>query len=89
VQGSLAPAANPPPVPAAAESGELPLEAELPLPGRLMPGLTYQVQISNDLQTWNPATQITVTSTANNRVRFRLPSGQSRAFYRLKIEMPF
>ncbi len=84
VRASLEPPPVPrPPLPPDPEPGEIPLTGELP--ALFPPGISAEVQISTDLQTWEPHANVTVQ---NGKVTFDLPSGQRRAFYRLKISIP-
>lgn len=89
VEGSLAPPAVPRlPLPPDPEPGELPLAGELDWPRYLRPDLTFAIETSLDLQTWEEA-QLEGIDKANGKVTFNLPAGQGRAFYRLKVTAPF
>lgn len=88
VEGSLDPPAVPRlPLPPDAEPDELPLTVEFPLHQPLPPGVLLSVETSTDLQVWE--TFATPEITQDLRVVFDLPSGQGRAFYRLKITLVF
>lgn len=66
------------------EPGELPLTGVLKYPGQIPPGLTMEVEVSNNLQTWAPLGVLTIPL-GNGDFSFDLPPGQKRAFYRLKL----
>lgn len=88
IKGSIDPPASPvivlPPDP---EPGETQLVGELKLPNA-SPSVnyTYEVESSTDLQMWAPVSTLSISGGV---VRFNLPSGQHRAFYRLKISVNF
>lgn len=82
-KGSLEPPAIPiPPLPPDPEADETPLFAEIPLRQPIPADLTATVETSTDLQTW---TTYTTPELLPGKVTFQLPSGQGRAFYRLKV----
>jgi hypothetical protein len=82
-KGGLEPPASPaPPMSPDPEPGEVPLFAEIPLRQAFPPGVTMAVETSTDLQTWN--THAT-PELQPGKVTFQLPSGQGRAFYRLRV----
>lgn len=82
-QASLDPPPVPrPPLPPDPEPGEIPLTGELP--AAFPPGMSAEVQISTDLQTWQSHENVILQ---NGKATFDLPSGQRRAFYRLKISL--
>jgi hypothetical protein len=86
-EGSLElPAVPRPPLPPDPQPGELPLAGELPIPPRLPPNIALSVETSTDLQNWT--TYVTPTIT-NDKAVFNLPSGQGRAFYRLRVTVMF
>lgn len=70
------------------EPGEVPLIGELKGPRAMLPDTSFAVEISTDLQTWTIfANSNELTQLPNGRLRFTLPSGQKRAFYRLKVTL--
>jgi hypothetical protein len=83
-EGSLVPGPVPPVLPPNPEPGELPLYGYLPFPPNPRPELIYEVQISTDLQTW---TFQAIPTFENGRLKFQLPAGQGRGFYRLRVFM--
>ena len=78
-----------PPLPPDPEPDELPLKGELDWPRYLIPDLTFAIETSLDLQTWEEAQLDGINKADGGKVTFDLPSGQGRAFYRLKIAAPF
>jgi hypothetical protein len=87
-EGNLAPPAVPrPPLPPDPEPGELPLTAEFPLKQAMPPDVTLMIETSTDLQAWTSHASPTLTE--DHRLVFPLPSGQSRAFYRLAVTYNF
>lgn len=66
------------------EPGEVPLSGELPLPPALPPDISLAVETSTDLQSWSTAA---VLIPEGNKAIFPLPPGQTRAFYRLNINL--
>lgn len=85
-EGSLTPGPVPVVLPPDPEAGEVPLFGDLPYPQSPPPGVSVEVQISTDLQTWTTHANPTF---ANGRATFQLPAGQSRGFYRLKATLAF
>lgn len=84
-EGSQVPALVPPPVlPPNPEPGELPLFGYLPFPRNPRPEMTYEVQISTDLQNWTFHDNPTIE---NNQLKFQIPAGQGRSFYRLRVTL--
>lgn len=84
-KGSLAPPAVPiPPLSPDPEADEVPLFADIPLTQAIPPQLTVTVETSTDLQTWSAHT---TPQLLPGKVTFQLPSGQGRAFYRLKVSL--
>lgn len=85
VEGSLEPPATPrPPLPPDPEPGEIPLKGEFAKP-RVPPGdVSYQIETSTDLQTW---TTYAIPVEENGKLVFDLPSGQGRAFYRVRVTL--
>ncbi len=83
VEGSQAPPAVPrPELSPDPEPGELPITEEFPYTRPVTPNSTLVVETCTDLQSW---VTYTGTSIVNGKATFALPSGQRRAFYRLKI----
>lgn len=83
-EGNLTPGSGIQPSPAP-DPGEPVLTGEIRKP-TLPPGsdVTYQVQVSTDLQNWVP--QVDIATTPNgNMLTFPLPAGYPRGFYRLKV----
>lgn len=88
VEGDLTPPAIPrPPLPPDPEPGEIPLSGEIQLQQDFPTGFTYTIETSTDLQTWTHATSSLIK--VGRKVTFDLPSGQGRAFYRVKIAFDF
>ncbi|RYD40361.1 MAG: hypothetical protein EOP85_14370 [Verrucomicrobiaceae bacterium] len=82
-KGSLEPPLVPiVPLPPDPEADEVPLFAEIPLRQAIPSGVTLTVETSTDLQTWSTHT---TPELLPGKVTFQLPSGQGRAFYRLKV----
>lgn len=73
--------------PPAPDPGEPVLTGEIRKPA-LPPGsdVTYQVQVSNDLQNWVPQADIATTPNGG-MLTFPLPAGYPRGFYRLKVTL--
>ena len=69
--------------PADPEAGELPLQVELKVP-IVRPELVCTIETSIDLASW--ASVAVVLPEADGRIPFTLPPGQSRAFYRIRVE---
>ncbi|GAA5119908.1 hypothetical protein JIN84_21120 [Luteolibacter yonseiensis] len=90
VEGSVAPPAVPIPVlPAEPEPDEIPLTAELPTVGlNIPPGLpgdiNMAIETSTDLSSW---TTFGSAPPVDGVVKFTLPAGQTRFFYRLKLTL--
>jgi hypothetical protein len=88
IEGSMDPPLVPQPVlPADPEPGEIPLTGELRtsqlhLPPSLEANVTVVTEISTDLSSW---TLYTLDQPVDGVVRFSLPAGQGRFFYRLKV----
>jgi hypothetical protein len=71
------------PIPADPDVGETPLIGELPIPREFPPGLTLAVETSTDLQNWSNRAFVQ-RQIGDSIVSFVLPTGQGRAFYRLR-----
>lgn len=85
VEGSLEASALPlPPLPPDPEPGEIPLTGELPFPIQLPADAVVVVEISTDLQTWTTHANVQLSG---GKATFDLPSGQHRAFYRLRASL--
>ena len=84
--GSLVPGPVQVVLPPDPEPGEVPLFGYLPFPQNFPADLTYTVQISTDLQSW---TDHAAPMIENNQLKFQLPAGQGRNFYRLKVTLSF
>ncbi|WP_035603501.1 hypothetical protein [Haloferula sp. BvORR071] len=88
VTGSLDAPASPPFVPDSdPEVGELPLQVEMKMPVQQMPGLFFTLEVSRDLQQW--AAYGAFAWAPGGYVSFQLPPGESRAFYRMRVESEF
>lgn len=81
-EGSLDPSPNgPPPIHPDPIEGELPITMEFPFHVNPHPSLVFTLEKSVDLQTWGP-TSFTIEG---QRIVFPLPTGESRAFYRVTV----
>lgn len=86
-EGSLIPpAVSPPPLPPDTELGETPLTAEYPFTLPPNPDITIQFQTSSDLVIWSP---YPYAGNPGEKLAFTLPSGSSRAFYRVAVTSSF
>jgi hypothetical protein len=85
VEGSLDPGPGFP-LPADPEAGEVQLEGEFKMPPFSPPGISYLVEISTDLQNWS---YLADAEEDNGVLKFPLPGGQGRAFYRLRVSLDF
>lgn len=83
VEGSIEPPATPrPPLPPDPEPGEVPLKGEFAMPPTPPVDVSFLIETSTDLQTW---TTYASPLKENGKLVFDLPSGQGRAFYRLRV----